>query len=269
MNFDIPNPDGPFPEPFPSPIPDPRQIPPFDFSRPNLDKVIWPIKYGPAKVKILIVTDGATYDTLSGFGLGLMLQDAFNIGTAPGTPLPEEYPEYARFEFTLAHRSNGTGTSPGFENFTFSDASLSGFHEVWLFGVSTANPYIQGAELTALTAFMNNGGGVLAMGDHEDLGLGLCGNVPRVKSMRKWWYQTVPPGELKAPDSTDLTRNDTVQLIPPGNIDPGTGPGQQDGYPQPIYPNYRFGYNWWRPWRHFRYPHPVLCGPRGSNRGIS
>lgn len=259
MNFNIPNPDGPFPEPFPFPGSIP--LPPFDINRPVLDKIIWPIKYGRAQVKILIVTDGATYDTLNGFGLGLMLQDAFNIGSAPGTPLPDEYPDYAQFEFVLAHRSNGTGTTPRFENFTFSDTSLASFHEVWLFGVSTANPYIQGNELTALTKFMNNGGGILAMGDHEDLGLGLCGNVPRVKSMRKWWYQTIPAGELKAPDSTDLTRNDTVQLI--NKVDPGFD-GQEDNYPQPIYPNYRFGYNWWRPWRHFRYPHPVLCGPRGA-----
>lgn len=263
MNFEIPNPDGPFPEPFP--FPDFTQLPPFDVDRPVVDKIAWPIKYGPAQVKILVVTDGATYDTVNGFGLGLMLQDAFNVGTAPGAPLPDEYPAYARFEFTLETRS--PTATPGAGDFVFSDASLAGFHEVWLFGVSTVNPYLQGDELTALTKFMNNNdGGVLAMGDHEDLGLGLCGNVPRVKSMRKWWYQTVPPGELQAPDGTNLTRNDTVQLVPPGNTDPGTSPGQQDSYPQLVYPNYRFGYNWWRPWRRFRYPHPVLCGPRGAIR---
>jgi hypothetical protein len=80
--------------------------------------------------------------------------------------------------------------------------------------------------------------------------------------MRKWWYQEpLPAGELKAPDSTDLTRNDTVQLV--GNVDPGFN-GQEDNYPQPIYPNYHFGYNWWQPWQRFRYPHPVLCGPHGA-----
>ena len=77
MNFNRPNPDGPFPESFPFP----GQRPPFDINRPILDKIIWPIKYGRAQVKILVVTDGATYDTVNGFGLGLMLQDAFNIGT--------------------------------------------------------------------------------------------------------------------------------------------------------------------------------------------
>lgn len=258
MLFDTDGPAGPLPLPFPFPEPGPR-----DRFRPiELEKIRWPIKYGPAKVAILIVIDGGgSYDTGAGFGLGLMLRDAFNVGTPAGTPLPADYPEYARFAFTLAHRGSGLGTTPGFENFVFSDAKLAPFHEVWLFGVSATAPYLQGAELQALTKFMNNGGGVLAMGDHEDLGLGLCGNVPRVKSMRKWWFNTVPPGQQKAPDSTDLTRNDTVQLI--GGVDPGFD-GQSDGTPQPIYPAYRYGHHWWRPWRRFRYPHPVLCGPRGA-----
>lgn len=258
----IPDPDvfpppGPFPEPGPAPkIPDPfRPIP-------ELEKIRWPIKYGPATVKILIVTDnGGAYDQVTNFGLGLMLKDAFNVGTPAGTPLPADYPEYARFEFTLAHRGSGIGTTPGFNNFVFSTSKLNGFHEVWLFGVSATDPYVQGTQLDALVKFMNNGGGVLAMGDHEDLGLGLCGNVPRVKSMRKWWFQSpLPAGEQRAPDSDDLTRNDTVQLI--GGADPGSN-GQEDATPQRIRPNYKYGYNWWRPQLPFRYPHPVLCGPRG------
>jgi hypothetical protein len=249
----------PFPQPFPEPGPWLKQ---WERPIPELEKIRWPIKYGPAKVKILIVIDGGgSYDQGNNFGLGIMLKDAFNVGTPGGTPLPPEYPEYAHFEFTLAHRSTGSGTTPGFENFVFSDAKLAGFHEVWLFGISSSNPYLQGAELAALIKFMNGGGGVLAMGDHEDLGLGLCGNVPRVKSMRKWWYTLpLPSGELRAPDSTDLSRNDTVQLI--GGVDPGFG-GEGDATPQPILPNYRYGITWWRPWRRFRYPHPVLCGPRG------
>ncbi len=274
MIFDIPNPDGPFPfsqpepfPPFPLPFPEPGPFPNFPPRQriPDLEKIKWPIKYGPAQVRILVVTDGASFDAATGFGLGVMLRDAFNVGTPAGTPLPADYPDYARFDFSLQTRIPLASTAGGFSGFSFSDASLAGFHEVWLFGVSTNRPYILASELAALTKFMNDGGGVLAMGDHEDLGLGLCGNVPRVKSMRKWWF-TGPlptPTEPIAPDNANLTRNDTVQLIPPGNFDPGTG-GQSDGLPQPIYPNYRFGHNWWRPHRRFRYPHPVLCGPRGA-----
>lgn len=271
MSLDLPgvNPPLPFPEPepFPFPLPFPEPGPGLpSFERlPELERIRWPIKYGPATVKILVLIDsGGSYSQTENFGLGLMLQDAFNVGTPAGTPLPPDYPDYARFEFTLAHRSSGAGTTPGYTNFTFSDAKLVGFHEVWLFGVSSSTPYLQGAELNALVKFMNNGGGVLAMGDHEDLGLGLCGNVPRVKSMRKWWYDLpLPAGEQRAPDASNLTRNDTVQLI--GGVDPGFG-GEGDNTPQPIEPVYRYGHNWWRPWRWFRYPHPVLCGPRGVIR---
>jgi hypothetical protein len=276
MNFDLAAQMFPFPGPDPLPPFPPAPLPPIPFPPPwkwppdrpvELPdiKVKWPIRYGPAQVKILIVMDGGSYNLTDGFGLGIMLRDAFDA-THP------DHPDYVRFAFTKAHRTTfpaatkaadeaAAGITPNFSSFTFSDASLAEFHEVWLFGVSTAQPYIQGTELDAITKFMNNGGGVLAMGDHEDLGLGLCGNIPRVKSMRKWWYNAGrPPTEPKAPDSTDLTRNDTVQFV--GGADPGFN-GQSDGAPQPVYPNYRYGRNWWNPRRWFRYPHPVLCGPRG------
>jgi hypothetical protein len=260
--FPFPEPD-PFPFPKP-PIPDPPDWQRFPWKPPQLDKIRWPIKYGPAKVKILVVIDSSGgYDTGNDFSLGIMLRDAFNVGVPAATPLPDDYPAYARFEFTLAHRSTGLGATPGFDNFQFSAATLAGFHEVWLFGISASAPYVNGAELTALETFMSSGGGVLAMGDHEDLGLGLCGNIPRVRTMRKWWYNApFPPSQAQAPDSTNLTRNDTVQLI--GGVDPGSFPGQEDGVPQPVYINYRLGHHWWRPHRWFRYPHPMLCGPRGA-----
>lgn len=252
-------------DPFLIPAPEPPlapKIPGFDPWPPrDLIPPRWPIKYGPATIKVLIVVDGIIgYDRERDFGLGLMLRDAFN-------PAHPEHPAYARFEFTLAHRTSTSvpgDITPGFTNFTFSEASLAGFHEVWLFGIIGGTPYIQGAELDAIINFMNQGGGVLAMGDHEDLGLGLCGNVPRVKSMRKWWFDDpLPPGEPRAPDISDLTRNDTVQLT--GGQDPGQ-PGEEDGVPQPIYPVYRHGRNWWNALHRFRYPHPILCGPRGAIR---
>jgi hypothetical protein len=266
--FPEPEPLPPFP---PNPFPEPGPWPPRRPTRlPDLDqKLRWPIVFGPAQVRILIVIDsGGSYNATDDFGLGVMLRDAFD-------PSHPDHPDYARFEFTRAHRAQFPGSpsdvaareaqmgiSPGFSAFEFSDASLAGFHELWLFGISTASPYIVGGELAAITKFMNDGGGVLAMGDHEDLGLGLCGNIPRVKSMRKWWYLNGRPAtEPQAPDSTDLTRNDTVQLV--GGSDPGFN-GQSDAVPQPVYLNYRYGRHWWNPQRRFRYPHPVLCGPRGA-----
>lgn len=245
--FDKPNPLDPFD--FPR-LPDRLGDPPFRWDRP-----VWTdLRWGPAQIKVLVVCDGNSYspNPNDGFSLGLALQDAFD-------PAHDEHPDYVRFHFTKAHRGTDVGVTPGFTNFRFSTASLDGFDEVWLFGFIPGTPYLSGTETTALEAFMDNGGGVLAMGDHEDLGLGLCGGIKRVRSMRKWWFESPPPpaGMLKAPDVMDLTRNDTQQPPLPGS--------EADAIPQPIFPNYHYIYPFWRPWR-FRqkYPHPILCGPRGA-----
>ncbi len=254
-DFDIPNPDGPFDLPPFGRRPFDR---PFEFERPIFPKLRW----GTAQIKILIVSDGSDYSEVGGFGLGIALKDAFD-------PAHPDHPSYANFLFTKAYHQVGTDfgdATPGFNNFTFTPGSLDEFDQVWLFGVSSAAPYLDAGEVAVVHAFMDNGGGVLAMGDHDALGLGLCGGIDRVRSMRKWWSTSPapPPGMLQAPDSTDLTRNDTVHAITPGG-DVNLGE-QNDATPQRIYPNYSYRYRWgfWRPWRRVKYPHPVLCGPRGA-----
>ncbi|HEX5739771.1 MAG TPA: hypothetical protein VFY22_14765 [Hydrogenophaga sp.] len=241
--FDIPNPFDP------PRIPDRFLDPPLRWEIP-----VWPdLRWGPAQIKVLVVCDGNSYSTDPnvGFSLGLALQDAFD-------PAHDEHPSYARFTFTKAHRSTTAGVTPGFEDFRFNAGSLNTFDEVWLFGFTPGAPYLSATEVNTIEAFMDGGGGVLAMGDHEDLGLGLCGGIQRVRSMRKWWFSSPPPpaGMIQAPDSTNLTRNDTQQL--PSN-------SESDAVPQPIYPNYRYFTPFWRPWwMRQKYPHPILCGPRGA-----
>ncbi|WP_299328889.1 hypothetical protein [Parasphingopyxis sp.] len=239
---------------------DPIELPrlPIEFRHPLERPALRHLRWGPARVKILIVTDGAGYDETSGFGLGIMIADAFDENHP-------DHPDYARFEFTKAQRFGSSGVTPGYDDFEFTAGSLDDFDELWLFGVSTAAPYLQPGEVGVIEEFMDRGGGVLAMGDHEDLGLGLCGGIKRVRSMRKWWFQNpAPPANMEvAPDNANLTRNDTVQApVPGGNVNSGT---QSDATPQPVYPNYRYRWQWhfWRPWNRVKYPHPLLCGPRG------
>jgi len=260
--FDGPIPDLPFPpRPDFPPVPFPgrpeldRFRRPFEYERP----VLLNIRYGPAKVRVLVMSDGSSYDVNSGFSLGLALQDAFDSAHP-------EHPAYARFEFTKAHRSNTAGVTPGYEDFRFTPGSLDDFDELWLFGFTPGNPYLDANEVAEIHGFMDAGGGVLAMGDHEDLGLGLCGNIKRVRSMRKWWFNAPPPpaGMIQAPDNANLTRNDTQQPAFPGG--PVNGGSESDAAPQPIYPRYRYGHRLWRPWARYKYPHPVLCGPRGAIR---
>jgi len=242
-----PNPDGPFPAP---------DIPMIQGRFERLPQItrddLRAIRYGPATIKILIVVDGSIRFDTAGFGLGRV------INTLTDTTHPD-FPSYARFEITKATRAEQNGRTDADDyTFVFTSGSLDNYDELWLFGIDDEDNFISDPEAQVVADFMDAGGGVLAMGDHEDLGLGLCGKLPRVRSMRKWWFDPVPAGELKAPDGTDLTRIDTVQPITPGG-DPNAG-SQGDEVPQPIWPQYKlrfFG------GRIVSFPHPVLCGPRG------
>ena len=240
----------------PRPIPIPWDRPVFEFR--------WP----KARVRILVVADGSgSFDRANNFGLGMALEDALETTTHP------DFPSYVTFEVTKAHRSSAAGAD--INNFRFREGTLGEYDEVWLFGVSATSPYLDQpsipndpnsvTEKEVLEAFMDAGGGVLAMGDHQNLGLGLCGDVKRVRSMRKWWWNdpNKPAGMEEAPHAFNLDRNDTVQAPAPGG---DVNMGQQfDGTPQPIYPvySYRWRFGASRPFARVKYPHPVLCGPRG------
>lgn len=242
--LDVPNPEDFFPPKLP--------FPPFELP-PKWEVPVWPgLRYGPSNVRILVMSDGSDYDMGQfGFSLGFALADIVNTSLA-------DHPSYVRFEFTKAHRTTTAGVTPNFENFTFTPGSLDDFDELWLFGVSSSSPYLSAQEVQTIEDFMDAGGGVLAMGDHEALGLGLCGGIKRVRSMRKWWFQSPPPppGMLVAPHGVTLDRNDTQQL---------PSDSEMDAVPQPIYPRYRYAYPFWKPWwRRQKYPHPILCGPRGA-----
>lgn len=211
------------------------------------------LRYGPATIKILIVVDDDIFFDNNSFGLSHVITTLTDI-THP------DFPTYARFDITKATRGQQDDRTDADDyDFMFNTGSLDNYDELWLFGLAGDENFISDAEVQVIADFMNGGGGVLAMGDHEDLGLGLCGKIPRVRSMRKWWYNDpVPAGELKAPDSTDLSRIDTVQPLVPGG-DPNAG-AQSDVIPQPIWPKYRSRYF---AGRIVSFPHPVLCGPRG------
>lgn len=128
---------------------------------------------------------------------------------------------------------------PDHERFRFDAVDLSTFDQIWLIGIGSPphTPPLTDNEVIALARFMDGGGGVFATGDHEDLGGPMCGRVPRVRSMRKWWFQlSGPDNEPRAPGAFAPTRIDTTQ--------PGKGATlasadyrfdfQSDDIPQPI-----------------------------------
>jgi hypothetical protein len=136
-------------------------------------------------------------------------------------------------DITKAHRQtdpfsdSGAKSPADIENFRFSDQTLAGVDEVWLIGYNSIRPDLSNPtkperesvlgpkELAALSRFMESGGGVFAAGDHAGLGVSLAGSLPRVRSMRLWWYPTVGPlGEPIAPEPTNMgnrSRLDTTQ----------------------------------------------------------
>lgn len=66
--------------------------------------------------------------------------------------------------------------------------SLADFDIAMFFSIEAGDPDpALASEAEAIARFMEGGGGFFATGDHYTLGSSLCGIVPRVRSMRRWW----------------------------------------------------------------------------------
>lgn len=168
-----------------------------------------------------------------------------------------------------------------FQNFIFTSAALAPYDVLWLFGYEGWNygtvPYgsaIGPDEVAAIANFMKSGGGVFAVGDHAGMGSLMCGQIPRVRSMRNWFGRAsdIPagcpttaidysgatvsavnrPGESGNP-VPGVARADTLQANPSDSATPGQFQfdDQSDAIPQtltfvPAEP-----------------PHSILQGPNG------
>lgn len=194
------------------------------------------------EIKVLILADGEISFVESKFGLTELINKAL---------LPSAT-AWEKLKITTAHRSeNGQGAE--LKGFKFTEKTFKNkddqtwlYHQVWLFGFnrefkhgctgSKHDDALKPSELILLTNFMNAGGGVFATGDHEDLGAALCGEVPRVGSMRKWFWCGLKP-EQQAPGLGDSTRIDTLRE---GDDDPGfIAIDQSDNTPQEIRPKHK------------------------------
>jgi hypothetical protein len=192
-------------------------------------------------IHILVVTDtivsfGSEHDPRNlnedKFGMSHLISVLEQVGTV-----------------TKAHRGNDPLTAPGVTpNFRFDEHNLNNYHQIWLLGYSSGT--LPDSEKAAIVAFMNNGGGVFATGDHEGLGSALAGGLPRVGSMRHW--QSPPPA--LGPDRIDTTRPDLNDVVVFEN--------QSDDIPQVL----RLKLYQWSQHRWFNevYPHPLLCSPSGK-----
>ncbi|WP_250462835.1 hypothetical protein [Microbulbifer litoralis] len=167
--------------------------------------------YKECTPRILLVSDGLTFDSAS-FGLSTFV-NTLRTGTIHGmTPIVK-----------TALTGNGDAD---YESFTFTESSLSinKYDVLFLFAYDSFGT-LPVAERTVIEKFMNDGGGVFATGDHATLGLRLCGDIARVRGMRKW-------NGPSASSPSRLSTND------PGVDNQFQFSDQSDAIPQKIYPAY-------------------------------
>ena len=141
--------------------------------------------------------------------------------------------------------------------------TLADYDMALFFSIEVGNPNPGlAAEAEAIATFMENGGGFFATGDHAHLGATLCGLVPRVRSMRRWWQSAGPNGEPAAPPPLGASRHDTTRAGPDNftNFE-----DQSDDVPQEIVPDdvrRRLHDGGGYP-ASKSLPHPLLCSPDG------
>ncbi len=217
-------------------------------------------------VKILIVTDGS-----GGYTRPTEIpppSGAFHLGEFVKV-LQETLWVGFNIQVTKAHRRNPAGANADLTNFKFDTHDLSQYDEIFLFAIERDDSSFSlatAAEVQAIANFMDAGGGVFATGDHEDLGAGLCREIPRVRSMRRWYYAAGgPEGLPAAPSGSSADRHDTTRQ---GFDAQYQFSDQSDNIGQEIVPRLFFGSGLGGRFFINRYPHPLLCSPDGIVRHL-
>lgn len=216
------------------------------------------------RIRLLILADGDIRFDESDLGLKEFITQGLLVSATP----------WEELDVVTAHRA--ADPTAIIQNFRFDtappnaphnvDFTTEHYEQVWLFGRAEENqppetkaPHPQrltDSELAVLAQFMQDGGGVFATGDHQDLGAAMCGKVPRVRSMRRWFYYDVPESH-RAPGRNDGTRLDTLRE----GFDAGYTPDDQsDRVPQEIRPRFRMAEGR----RDQLEPHPLLARGTGA-----
>lgn len=178
-----------------------------------------------AAIKVLLVGDGPYMDNVPP-RLGVsFLKDALGHYTQDKTDDTFTVSELIylltnatpSISVDTAHRRNDPNAT--FPNFVFTPAALAGYDVLWIVGYEGYNYQvpipgspISPAEIQAIAEFMQDGGGVFATGDHEGMGSYICGQIPRVRSMRMWYGR---PGDIPAgaPVTAVNSQGQTVSAV--------------------------------------------------------
>ena len=176
-----------------------------------IDDIIVPL-FKECTPKLLVVTDGGLSFGTGDFGLSDFIDTLENTVIHGMMPIVK-----------TAHR----GASPAdYTNFTFTASTLSKskYDVLFLFGYN-GGASLPAAEIAVIEKFMNDGGGVFATGDHATLGKQLCGDIPRVRQMRRW-------------NGPSASGTDRISTNDPGVDNVFQFDDQSDVIPQKIYPAY-------------------------------
>lgn len=224
----------------------------------------------PTVIRVLIVGDKNSSFTIDfgdgDFGLSEFIKgleiNSVNLGL------------YVDFKITKVHRIKDAKGADENEAFVFDDNfKPEDYDEIWFFGMSRFKDSLslQNKELRIISQFMDNGGGVFATGDHQDIGNGLCARIPRVRSMRKWYFPkkglyeepVAPPVGISDFDQgqDSSKRHDTLRK---GHDSVYQFDDQSDDIPQQIIPKI-YQTKYWNKEGLFvkHYPHPLLSKSRG------
>ena len=135
---------------------------PIIFDKSQIEKhLVRRLRYPPATIKILIVADGSI--TYGASGNGFTLKKVLEVLS---NDEHQDFPAYATFDVTTAHRN--VNLSADISEFEFSANSLSGFDQIWLFGINRGirraiagqpgkfeyKTYLESSELKAIADFM-------------------------------------------------------------------------------------------------------------------
>jgi hypothetical protein len=207
-----------------------------------------------ADIKVLMVLDGERFNfgpkqgdvaDANYFGITELIA-ALETNTTPTIQVDKAHRRGHTFNHqTMTGEDCSVGLSPMYQgDFVFAEpatpsltivtADLTQYDVLWLIGDeglnggqpgSTADSVITDDEKIAIARFMAQGGGVFAVGDHDGIGSDMCGYLPRVRTMRRWFEydQTITAGngqsfvpnwnvnglDPSTPNQTD--RNDTLQ----------------------------------------------------------
>jgi len=184
-------------------------MPDIDIGRIDIDSTLK--LFRECTPRLLVVTDGALDAGPGGFGLSRF------VSTLKNTTIHGMKPTVV--------------TRPRFANApddAFDDLAISTFDVIFLFGINTTGDPLSGPALDRVKEFMQDGGGVFATGDHEDLGTGMSGAIPRVRNMRYWALAETPNASDASRLTTNLSGVDRVFEFD----------DQADNQPQRLYANF-------------------------------